>query len=930
MNIPRIKGPYFKNDTFEVFQNGFLIKKQEVSPSTSENCINKLDPNSISRQLVISENSIFKCEDGKSQVEMSNASPKNMFPQDLLKFHIEKENSLVLLLIKKFILRLRNTASLRNINMLKNVSFLGDLALFPEKASQDEEKIARNKFFIWLEQELEILKKNNQIRKIGRFFKNHNTLIYPYQTFKILWDFAHLILIVYWFFAIPLFSVFREEIQNKKKADSYFTICFLIMDIVLNLNTTYFKKGLIERSRWKILSNYWKNYLKHDIITLIPIFLECLLIEENSPFSRYADLFKFVFFLKISTCQEICSRILEKFLLKEQLKCIMDLIKTLFISIFVAHLFACFWFFIADRSMEKYQSNWILKADLLEASWDIKYLYSIYWAFVTMMTVGYGDITPQNEVEVIVCIVTVILGCAVYAYNISSIGMILQELNKENAEFNHKINVINRFMNRKNINKDLQRRIREYLRFLWKEENTQNLEEEQKIIELLSGSLKEELYIDAYGSLLEQDPMFYVNFSEKTLKKIVSKIKEIRLFPEEKIFIQNEEDDCSLYFVIKGKMELVSKTGNSDIALEEIGIGRHFGEISFFTAKRREFSAQSKDFTTLFSISRADFVGVLEKNRDDYEKFFMIRDQILLYGNCNPIYSRCFCCKQNGHLSNVCPMIHYIPDREKIIKTLMFSNDQIRCQIVSRKTKKNNAFINKISLSVASVKIQEVLNKERSDDQLRQQKTNSEEEEDDNFDENAEKVETSCNQIGILSARSKENLVKENADNFGPSKEESNLPQIQEISRQEENNGSFASLEYIKPDKINSDSEKVRSTKEVIDSENLKQVPNKPLEKTYTKKFKTMKKIISIANLNSHSSCAAIIEPFLDVFETVKSFKNYFPDQNCETILQNVNKRTQINKNKDNQKKIIENKLRLAKYTFYVEEMRNNLFIKSF
>ena len=97
------------------------------------------------------------------------------------------------------------------------------------------------------------------------------------------------------------------------------------------------------------------------------------------------------------------------------------------------------------------------------------------------------------------------------------------------------------------------------------------------------------------------------------------------------------------------------------------------------------------------------------------------------------------------------------------------------------------------------------------------------------------------------------------------------------------------------------------------------------MEKNYTKKFKTIKKIISIANLNSHSSCAAIIEPFLDVFETVKSFKNYFPDQNCETILQNVNKRTQINKNKDNQKKIIENKLRLAKYTFYVEEMRKHM-----
>ena len=65
-----------------------------------------------------------------------------------------------------------------------------------------------------------------------------------------------------------------------------------------------------------------------------------------------------------------------------------------------------------------------------------------------MMTVGYGDIVPQNEYEIIVCILTIAVGCVVYAYNINSIGMILQKLNKENAEFDHKIN-INKFMVRK-------------------------------------------------------------------------------------------------------------------------------------------------------------------------------------------------------------------------------------------------------------------------------------------------------------------------------------------------------------------------------------------------------------------------------------------------------------------------------------------------
>ena len=62
-------------------------------------------------------------------------------------------------------------------------------------------------------------------------------------------------------------------------------------------------------------------------------------------------------------------------------------------------------------------------------SWNEKYLYAIYWALVTMLTVGYGDITPQNNKEIVVCVISVVLGCVVYAFNISTIGIILQDLN---------------------------------------------------------------------------------------------------------------------------------------------------------------------------------------------------------------------------------------------------------------------------------------------------------------------------------------------------------------------------------------------------------------------------------------------------------------------------------------------------------------------
>lgn len=91
-------------------------------------------------------------------------------------------------------------------------------------------------------------------------------------------------------------------------------------------------------------------------------------------------------------------------------------------------------------------------------------------------------------------------------------------------------------MNRKNINSNLQTRIREYLHFIWKEEKSQNMEEEKKIIDTLSHSLKEELNLEAYGFFLKNNPLFTKFFSESTLKKFVTIMKEIFLTPDDVIF----------------------------------------------------------------------------------------------------------------------------------------------------------------------------------------------------------------------------------------------------------------------------------------------------------------------------------------------------------------------------------------------------------
>ena len=79
-------------------------------------------------------------------------------------------------------------------------------------------------------------------------------------------------------------------------------------------------------------------------------------------------------------------------------------------------------------------------------------------------------------------------------------------------------------------------KIREYLRFIWQEEMTQNVETENQIIDKLSKSLKSELIFESYGQLLKNSPLFFANFSEKLLGELMYEIKEVRNIPEDSIF----------------------------------------------------------------------------------------------------------------------------------------------------------------------------------------------------------------------------------------------------------------------------------------------------------------------------------------------------------------------------------------------------------
>merc|ERR1719161_973701 len=149
---------------------------------------------------------------------------------------------------------------------------------------------------------------------------------------------------------------------------------------------------------------------------------------------------------------------------------VMKFLKLGFNLIFLAHLIACFWFYVSthtDDTLNNCETG-MLQCDYGETTtwWkelglepDEKleqYLASLYWSFTTITTVGYGDITPKNNNERIYAIIVMIGGATVFGYIIGSIAALAGQEHGLQALTKKKIGLVTAFSDEQNLTKQTQ------------------------------------------------------------------------------------------------------------------------------------------------------------------------------------------------------------------------------------------------------------------------------------------------------------------------------------------------------------------------------------------------------------------------------------------------------------------------------------------
>ena len=95
---------------------------------------------------------------------------------------------------------------------------------------------------------------------------------------------------------------------------------------------------------------------------------------------------------------------------------------------------------IEDSTVDYTDGGWVCREGMIEGHGNgERYIASLYWAFSTLTTVGYGDISAVTVGEQLYSMLMMLLGVSWYAYVVGSMSTIMTSFDRQNKMVREKL-----------------------------------------------------------------------------------------------------------------------------------------------------------------------------------------------------------------------------------------------------------------------------------------------------------------------------------------------------------------------------------------------------------------------------------------------------------------------------------------------------------
>ena len=143
----------------------------------------------------------------------------------------------------------------------------------------------------------------------------------------------------------------------------------------------------------------------------------------------------------------------------------------------------------------------------------------------------------------------------------NTIGQIFQEKERKEAHLKELKYDISHYMSKRGISSELQSKVRKFLDYQDSRDND-SPEKGVKILNSISNKLKEDVYKEFYGKILNGIKLFKFNFGQEFIEALALSMDEVVYAPGEVIFSEGEQD-YRLFYIVKGEIECFLKKPGS-------------------------------------------------------------------------------------------------------------------------------------------------------------------------------------------------------------------------------------------------------------------------------------------------------------------------------------------------------------------------------